>query len=70
MRYHYIGGAPIRDQENQAKGGVHMVVATPGRLGHMLNNKIFSLNFCKYFVLDEAGINFFNLNLYFQLEFF
>ena len=47
----------MREQESEIKGGVHMVVATPGRLGHMLNNKIFTLDFCKYFVLDEAGKN-------------
>ena len=50
-----IGGVAFRDQENLVRGGIHMVVATPGRLIHMLQNKKFTLNFCKHFVLDEAG---------------
>jgi len=44
----------MRDQEQQIRNGVHMVIATPGRLIDMLNKKKFSLNFCKYFVMDEA----------------
>ena len=31
-----------------------MMVATPGRLNHLLNNKSIVLDLCKYFVLDEA----------------
>lgn len=31
-----------------------MVVATPGRLLDMLNKKRFTLNLCRYLVLDEA----------------
>jgi ATP-dependent RNA helicase DDX41 len=49
-----IGGVSIRNQEQSIRGGVHMVVATPGRLTDMLNKKKFSLTLCKYLVLDEA----------------
>lgn len=34
--------------------GVHICVATPGRLSDMLNKKIFNLQVCRYLVLDEA----------------
>ena len=34
--------------------GVHMVVATPGRLMDMLNKKCFNLSVCRYLCLDEA----------------
>lgn len=49
-----IGGLNMREQEQQIRNGVHMVVATPGRLIDMLNKKKFSLSFCRYLVLDEA----------------
>ncbi|EPB73235.1 helicase protein [Ancylostoma ceylanicum] len=34
--------------------GVHVCVATPGRLSDMLTKKIFNLEICRYLVLDEA----------------
>lgn len=34
--------------------GVHMVVATPGRLMDMLTKKKFNLDICKYLCMDEA----------------
>ena len=34
--------------------GVHIVVATPGRLMHLLDKKIMNLEVCRYLVLDEA----------------
>lgn len=34
--------------------GVHICVATPGRLSDLLNKKIFNLQVCRYLVLDEA----------------
>jgi ATP-dependent RNA helicase DDX41 len=49
-----IGGVSMRDQEQHIRGGVHIIVATPGRLIDMLNKKKFTLNFCRYLVLDEA----------------
>jgi ATP-dependent RNA helicase DDX41 len=49
-----IGGQKGRDQEQKMRGGVHIIVATPGRLVEMLNKKKFTLDFCKMLVLDEA----------------
>uniref|UniRef100_A0A914IBS1 RNA helicase n=1 Tax=Globodera rostochiensis TaxID=31243 RepID=A0A914IBS1_GLORO len=49
-----IGGFPIRDQAREFERGVHIAVATPGRLSDMLNKKIFNLQVCRYLVLDEA----------------
>ena len=33
-----IGGVNIKEQLQNIKQGVHMVVGTPGRLSHMLDN--------------------------------
>jgi ATP-dependent RNA helicase DDX41 len=50
-----IGGIDIREQLQPLKrGGVHMVVATPGRLVDHLEKKRFGLDLCKYLSLDEA----------------
>lgn len=46
-----MGGIPMAIPEGK---GIHIVVATPGRLQHMLENKKFSLRNCKYLCLDEA----------------
>ena len=34
--------------------GVHIVVATPGRLMDMLDKKMMTLDVCRFLVLDEA----------------
>lgn len=34
--------------------GVHVAVATPGRLSDLLSKKVFNLQICRYLVLDEA----------------
>lgn len=34
--------------------GLHIVVATPGRLMDLLEKKIMNLEVCRYLVLDEA----------------
>lgn len=50
-----IGGITSRNQEIlMQKEGVHVVVATPGRLIDFLERKILSLDICRYFCLDEA----------------
>jgi ATP-dependent RNA helicase DDX41 len=49
-----MGGTSMREQEQQLKGGLHFIVATPGRLIDLLQKKKFSLELCKYFVMDEA----------------
>eukprot|EP00899_Mesostigma_viride_P026890 jgi/Mesvir1/7386/Mv19187-RA.1 len=49
-----MGGVNMREQVDVTKRGVHMVVATPGRLKDMLSKKKFNLELCKYVCLDEA----------------
>mmetsp|Transcript_21135 Transcript_21135/g.59470 ORF Transcript_21135/g.59470 Transcript_21135/m.59470 type:complete len:941 (-) Transcript_21135:48-2870(-) len=49
-----MGGIDMREQYELLRYGVHMAVATPGRLQHMLNEKKFALDACRYFCLDEA----------------
>lgn len=44
------GGVPARDQLEQLKRGVHIVVATPGRLMDLLEKKLLSLQLCRYLV--------------------
>ncbi|KAK6010356.1 DEAD/DEAH box helicase, partial [Ostertagia ostertagi] len=41
-------------RRNRYFSGVHVCVATPGRLSDMLTKKIFNLEVCRYLVLDEA----------------
>jgi ATP-dependent RNA helicase DDX41 len=49
-----IGGIDMRAQMDVLKRGVHMVVATPGRLVDFLDRRLVSLRRCKVLVLDEA----------------
>lgn len=50
-----IGGEDKRTQsELISKRGVHIVVATPGRLNHFLKLKEMNLRLCKYICLDEG----------------
>ena len=49
-----IGGRPMKEQMEAIKLGVHIVVATPGRLMHLLDHKVMSLDVCRYLCLDEA----------------
>ncbi|EPB88605.1 hypothetical protein HMPREF1544_04598 [Mucor circinelloides 1006PhL] len=49
-----IGGINMRDQQDVFQKGIHMVVATPGRLMDLLNKKKFNLDNCKYLCMDEA----------------
>ncbi|RWR72464.1 DEAD-box ATP-dependent RNA helicase 35 [Cinnamomum micranthum f. kanehirae] len=49
-----IGGVDMRSQLDVVKKGVHIVVATPGRLKDMLAKKKMSLDNCRYLTLDEA----------------
>ena len=48
------GGASIMMQIRALKKGVHIVVATPGRLIDMIERKAIDLDKVKYVVLDEA----------------
>eukprot|EP00111_Clytia_hemisphaerica_P018377 TCONS_00054335-protein len=49
-----IGGTSMKEQAETIKHGVHIVVATPGRLMDLLNKKIMNLDICRYLCLDEA----------------
>ncbi|OQS01773.1 DEAD/DEAH box RNA helicase [Achlya hypogyna] len=50
-----IGGQDKREQlELVYRAGVHIVVATPGRLKDFLNAKKLSLDLCEYICLDEG----------------
>jgi ATP-dependent RNA helicase DDX41 len=49
-----IGGTSMRDNFSAYDRGVHVIVATPGRLLHLLNDRKISFNLCRYLCLDEA----------------
>lgn len=49
-----IGGVSLKEQMETINRGVHIMVATPGRLIDMLEKKMFSLNMCRYLCMDEA----------------
>ncbi|KNC80527.1 hypothetical protein SARC_07099 [Sphaeroforma arctica JP610] len=49
-----IGGADMQNQGSMLKVGVDIVVATPGRLKDMLENRYLVLTKCTYVVMDEA----------------
>ncbi len=48
------GGSSIESQIRMLKKGVHVIVATPGRLIDLLNRKTVSLDLVRNVVLDEA----------------
>lgn len=49
-----IGGISMNDQSHVMGKGLHIVVATPGRLIDMLEKKRFTFNNCKFMCMDEA----------------
>lgn len=49
-----IGGSSMKDQSEKIRKGVHIIVATPGRLMDLLDKKVVNLDICRYLVLDEA----------------
>ncbi|GMT25279.1 hypothetical protein PFISCL1PPCAC_16576, partial [Pristionchus fissidentatus] len=48
------GGGSRREQVNECVSGVHIVIATPGRLGDLACEGVVQLNTVSYAVLDEA----------------
>ncbi len=48
------GGASMENQIREVKKGVHIIVATPGRLLDLINRKVVKLTGVSYLVLDEA----------------
>ncbi|AFZ79182.1 DEAD box ATP-dependent RNA helicase family member protein [Theileria equi strain WA] len=49
-----IGGSSLSKQSYKLENGVHMVIATPGRLNDLLMKKMLNLSQCKYLCFDEA----------------
>lgn len=49
-----FGGVPQKPQTNALKAGVDILIATPGRLLDLVNQKYIDLHNVKHFVLDEA----------------
>ncbi|KAF1762375.1 hypothetical protein GCK72_010637 [Caenorhabditis remanei] len=49
-----IGGASREEQGMKLRMGVEVVIATPGRLLDVLENRYLLLNQCTYVILDEA----------------
>lgn len=43
-----IGGIDMRAQMDMLRKGVHIVVATPGRLKDLLNKRRMNLDICRY----------------------
>ncbi|XP_063232990.1 ATP-dependent RNA helicase abstrakt isoform X2 [Bacillus rossius redtenbacheri] len=49
-----IGGIPVSESLEVIQRGVHIMVATPGRLMDMLDKKMVRLDVCRYLCMDEA----------------
>ncbi|KAJ2082518.1 DEAD-box ATP-dependent RNA helicase 35 [Coemansia sp. RSA 988] len=49
-----IGGISMQEQAHTLSKGVHMVVATPGRLQDMLRRGRINLDLCRFMCMDEA----------------
>ena len=49
-----FGGVPQNKQTNALRGGVDVLIATPGRLLDLMDQGFIQLNHIEYFVLDEA----------------
>ncbi|HEY5772248.1 MAG TPA: DEAD/DEAH box helicase, partial [Chitinophagaceae bacterium] len=49
-----FGGVPQYSQVQAIRGGIDIIVATPGRLLDLMQQRVLSLNDIQYFVLDEA----------------
>jgi ATP-dependent RNA helicase DeaD len=49
-----FGGAPIRAQQAQLRGGGHVVVGTVGRVLDLISRHSLVLHDCRFLVLDEA----------------
>ncbi|KAF8969289.1 DEAD-box ATP-dependent RNA helicase 35 [Entomortierella lignicola] len=49
-----MGGINMQEQASVLHNGIHVVVATPGRLQDMLAKKKFNLDLCTYMCMDEA----------------
>uniref|UniRef100_A0A7E4W8J7 Propionyl-CoA carboxylase alpha chain, mitochondrial n=1 Tax=Panagrellus redivivus TaxID=6233 RepID=A0A7E4W8J7_PANRE len=50
----YGGRENYRDQINKLRLGVHILIATPGRLIDVISSGYIALNECRFLILDEA----------------
>lgn len=48
------GGMPLKEQIHSISNGVHLIVATPGRLVDLLKRKVVDLSTLNFIVFDEA----------------
>jgi len=51
-----IGGQNVKLDEENLRSGVHIVVGTPGRVYHMIKDRIINLNSMKLLIIDEADV--------------
>ena len=49
-----MGGISMNEQSHVLSKGIHIVVATPGRLIDMLEKRKINFDSCKFFCMDEA----------------
>ena len=65
-----MGGTSVNDQIRTLQAGVDIVVATPGRLEDLIQNKALLLTQCRFFILDEADglLKVTDKDLIFQLQ--
>jgi ATP-dependent RNA helicase DDX23/PRP28 len=49
-----VGGSSIYDQVSVVQKGIHLVIATPGRLNDVINSQYMVIDHCLSVVLDEA----------------
>ena len=49
-----FGGVPQKAQTDRLRAGIDILIATPGRLLDLINQKYINLQYIKIFVLDEA----------------
>jgi ATP-dependent RNA helicase DDX20 len=49
----FIGGLPVDEDKRRAKN-CHIAVGTPGRLKHLINDKLLDVSFIRLVVIDEA----------------
>jgi len=49
-----VGGSNIKEAKEKLKSGVHIIIGTPGRLLHMMNDKFLETKYIKLLIIDEA----------------
>jgi ATP-dependent RNA helicase DDX41 len=49
-----MGGISMSEQSHVFNKGIHLVIATPGRLIDLLGKKRLNFDSCKYLCMDEA----------------